>query len=337
VELAQLRIAQRCRQLGERLARVTGADQDIVAARPERRGGMAADEAGAAGNEDFHCAVLSVISVLTEVSDSTILLSSHLLPAAMATDPGITERFVLHWGEMAARWGVNRTVAQIHALLYLSGKPLNAEDIAAALQVARSNVSTSLRELQNWDLVKVVHILGDRRDHYETFQDPWDLLRVLVKEKKEREFDPTLAFLQDCVAGPAFAREDPGMQKRLREMLALMEALSTWSEQVLGMENSVLRKLVKLGAKMQRCSRRPEAARICHRFCRIAEHTDAMKTNNKFCVPLTVYYDKSCPMCATEMAVIDGMNWRGRLQLVDCSAADFDGSAAAKEGSRARR
>jgi DNA-binding transcriptional regulator GbsR (MarR family) len=170
----------------------------------------------------------------------------------MATpEPAITERFVLHWGEMAARWGVNRTVAQIHALLYLSGRPLNAEDIAARLQVARSNVSTSLRELQNWDLVKVVHLLGDRRDHYETLQDPWDLLRVLVRERKEREFDPTLSFLQDCVAGPAFAKEDPGVQKRLKETLALMEALSVWTDQVLGMENSVLRKLVKLGSKMQ--------------------------------------------------------------------------------------
>ena len=168
-----------------------------------------------------------------------------------APDSGITERFVLHWGEMAARWGVNRTVAQVHALLFFAGRPLHAEEIADALQVARSNVSTSLRELQNWDLVKVVHLLGDRRDHYETMQDPWELLRVIVKERKEREFDPTLAFLQDCVAGPAFAREDPGVQKRLKDTLALMEALSSWSEQVLGMENSLLRKLVKLGAKMQ--------------------------------------------------------------------------------------
>jgi DNA-binding transcriptional regulator GbsR (MarR family) len=166
-------------------------------------------------------------------------------------DSGITERFVLHWGEMAARWGVNRTVAQIHALLYLSGKPLNAEDIAAALRVARSNVSTSLRELQNWDLVKVVHLLGDRRDHYETQQDPWDLLKVIVRERKEREFDPTVAFLEGCVGGAAFAKEDPVVQKRMKETLALMQSLSTWCDQVLGMENSVLRKLVRLGAKMQ--------------------------------------------------------------------------------------
>ena len=169
----------------------------------------------------------------------------------MGTETGVTERFVLHWGEMAARWGVNRTVAQIQALLYLSPQPLNAEDIAARLQVARSNVSTSLRELQNWDLVKVVHLMGDRRDHYETQQDPWDLLRVIVRERKQREFDPTVSFLQECVEGPAFAKEDPGVQKRLRETLALMQALSTWSEQVLGMENSVLKRLFKLGAKMQ--------------------------------------------------------------------------------------
>jgi DNA-binding transcriptional regulator GbsR (MarR family) len=160
-------------------------------------------------------------------------------------------RFVLHWGEMGTRWGVNRTVSQIHALLYLLGRPMHAEEISAVLQVARSNVSTSLRELQNWNLVKVTHLAGDRRDHYETLQDPWDLLRVILRERKEREFDPTLAFLQDCVDGPAFAREDAGTQKRLRETLALMQALSTWGEQVLGMENSVLKRLVKLGAKMQ--------------------------------------------------------------------------------------
>ena len=104
---------------------------------------------------------------------------------ATTAETGMRERFVLHWGEMAARWGVNRTVAQIHALLYLATRPMNAEEIAELLQVARSNVSTSLRELQNWDLVRIVHLLGDRRDHFETAQDPWDLLRVLVKERKK--------------------------------------------------------------------------------------------------------------------------------------------------------
>ena len=160
-------------------------------------------------------------------------------------------RFVLHWGEMGTRWGISRTVAQIHALLYLLGRPLHAEEISLVLQVARSNVSTSIRELQNWDLVKVTHLAGDRRDHFETAQDPWELMRVIVRERKEREFDPTVAFLRGCVESREFAREDAGTQKRLRETLALMEALASWAEQMLAMDNAVLRRLMKLGAKVQ--------------------------------------------------------------------------------------
>ena len=169
----------------------------------------------------------------------------------MSSDPGIRDRFILHWGEMAARWGVNRTVAQLQALLYLAARPMNAEEIAAELQVARSNVSTSLRELQNWGLVKVVHLMGDRRDHFETEQDPWELLRIVARERKEREFDPTLEFLRTCVDSKEFAREDGASQKRLRETLAMMEALSDWSEQMLAMDNAALRRLAKLGTKLQ--------------------------------------------------------------------------------------
>ena len=160
-------------------------------------------------------------------------------------------RFVLHWGEMGTRWGVSRTVAQIHALLFLRGQPLNAEEIAAVLQVARSNVSTSLRELQNWDLVRVVHRAGDRRDHFETELDPWALLRILVRERKEREFDPTLEFLRGCIASRDLARETPETQKRLRETLALMEALAAWADQVSGMDSAGLRRLAKLGNRVQ--------------------------------------------------------------------------------------
>jgi DNA-binding transcriptional regulator GbsR (MarR family) len=160
-------------------------------------------------------------------------------------------RFVLHWGEMGTRWGVSRTVAQIHALLFYLGRPMNAEEIASVLQVARSNVSTSLRELQNWNLIRVVHRAGDRRDHFDTAQDPWELLRILVRERKKREFDPTVAFLRSCVDSREFAKEDPPTQKRLRDTLALMEAGSTWAEQMLGMENSLLKRMVKLGAKVQ--------------------------------------------------------------------------------------
>jgi DNA-binding transcriptional regulator GbsR (MarR family) len=180
------------------------------------------------------------------------------MPAAAAAEDALTgalgdlgARFVLHWGEMSTRWGVSRTVAQIHALLYFLGRPAHAEEIAAVLQVARSNVSTSLRELQNWDLVKVVHLAGDRRDRFETPLDPWELLRTLARERKEREFDPTAAFLRSCVENRAFARESPEAQKRLRETLALMESGSAWIDQVLSMDNASLRRLLKLGARLE--------------------------------------------------------------------------------------
>ena len=160
-------------------------------------------------------------------------------------------RFVLHWGEMATRWGISRTVAQIHALLFLAGRPMHAEEISLVLQVARSNVSTSIRELQNWDLVKVTHLAGDRRDHFETVLDPWELMRVIVRERKERELDPTRDFLRGCVESRDFAREDPGTQKRLRETLALMEGVSAWGDDMLKQETGVLKKLLKLGARVQ--------------------------------------------------------------------------------------
>jgi DNA-binding transcriptional regulator GbsR (MarR family) len=161
-------------------------------------------------------------------------------------------RCVLHWGEMAARWGVSRTVAQIQALLYLSGRPLHAEQIAATLQVARSNVSTSLRELLNWNLARVVHLAGDRRDHYETPLDPWELLRVVARERRKRELDPTLAFLRERIAGREFAREDAATQKRLRETLAMLEALEGWSGELLALDGASLKRLLRLGARALR-------------------------------------------------------------------------------------
>jgi DNA-binding transcriptional regulator GbsR (MarR family) len=164
---------------------------------------------------------------------------------------GPGRRFVLHWGEMGWRWGVNRTVAQIHALLFLVGRPMHAEEIAAALDVARSNVSNSIRELQNWDLVRVVHLVGDRRDHFETAQDPWELMRIIVRERKEREFDPTVAVLRGCLEDAGFGKLEAGAQKRVRDTLALMEALSAWTDQMLALETATLTKLVKLGAKVQ--------------------------------------------------------------------------------------
>jgi DNA-binding transcriptional regulator GbsR (MarR family) len=183
-------------------------------------------------------------------------------PAKLSADP-LTEavgpvgrRFVLHWGEMGWRWGVNRTVSQMHALLFLLGRPMHAEEIAELLQVARSNVSNSLRELENWNLVRVVHRVGDRRDHYETVQDPWELMRIIVRERKTREFDPTVTMLRDCVQDPAFARQDEGAQKRMRDTLALMEALSAWTDEMLGLETATLARVAKLGAKVQALVRR---------------------------------------------------------------------------------
>lgn len=158
-------------------------------------------------------------------------------------------RCVLHWGEMAARWGVSRTVAQIQALLYLRARPLHAEAIAATLQVARSNVSTSLRELLNWNLARVVHLPGDRRDHYETPLDPWELLRIVARERRKRELRPTLAFLSECVSSRGFAREDAATQKRLRETLAMLAAMDSWADDMLGMDAAMLKRLVKLGAR----------------------------------------------------------------------------------------
>jgi DNA-binding transcriptional regulator GbsR (MarR family) len=183
-------------------------------------------------------------------------------PAKLPVDPlleafgPVGRRFVLHWGEMGWRWGVNRTVSQIHALLFLLGQPLHAERIAELLQVARSNVSNSLRELENWKLVRVVHLVGDRREHYETAQDPWELMRIIVRERKAREFDPTVTVLRDCVNDPAFSRQEPGAQKRMRDTLALMESLSAWTDEMLRLETPTLARLAKLGAKVQSLLRR---------------------------------------------------------------------------------
>ena len=163
----------------------------------------------------------------------------------------VTQRFVLHWGEMGSKWGVNRTVSQVHALLYLAGKPVPADEIADTLEVARSNVSNSLKELQNWNLIRIVHVMGDRRDHFETSTDVWELFRTVVRERKEREFDPTINVLRDCLGSQDLAKEDAATQQRIKETLALMESLSSWGDQMLKLEPATLMKVMKLGAKIQ--------------------------------------------------------------------------------------
>ena len=171
-----------------------------------------------------------------------------------------SQKFILHWGEMGTRWGVNRTVAQIHALLYLHGKPLAADEIAETLVVARSNVSNSLRELQSWNLIKLVHIMGDRRDHFETSTDIWELTRTIVRERREREIAPTIDVLNELLASPELMVDGLDRARRMQEMLTMLQALSAWSDEMLRLDTDTLTKVLKLGAKIQKLIRGPGAA-----------------------------------------------------------------------------
>src|SRR5258705_11648729 len=151
----------------------------------------------------------------------------------MANLSPIQQHFGLHWGEMGTRWGINRTVAQIHALLFLAPKPLPAEEIADTLAVARSNVSTSLKELQGWGIVKLVHVMGDKRDHFESMKDVWEMFRVVLDERKRREIDPTLRLLRECIEEAEKARQtDKYTQERLRALRDFFETTTGWDTQV---------------------------------------------------------------------------------------------------------
>ena len=165
----------------------------------------------------------------------------------------IQQKFILHWGEMGARWGINRTVAQVHALLFLSPRPLNAEEIASTLNVARSNVSTTLRDLQGWGIVRIVHVLGDRRDYFESMKDVWEMLRVIVDERKKRETDPVLMMLRDAVADakkPGAA--DAYTRERLGDMLNFFEVMTAWVEQTRKLPTPAVMRIVKAGDKIAR-------------------------------------------------------------------------------------
>lgn len=163
----------------------------------------------------------------------------------------VMQKYVLHWGEMGARWGMNRSVAQIHALLFLSDKPLNAEEIVETLGVARSNVSTSLKELMAWELVRLVHVAGDRRDHFEAKQDPWDMLMTIVEGRKRREIDPTLDVLADCVREADADRDTPeSVRAKIKSMQSFLTQLSGWYDQMRQVPRPVLMKLLSLGSKI---------------------------------------------------------------------------------------
>lgn len=163
------------------------------------------------------------------------------------------QKFVLHWGEMGTRWGVNRTVAQIHALLYLAERPLPADDIVEVLGVARSNVSNSLKELQSWKLVRVTHVLGDRRDHFVALQDVWEIFRVILEERKRREIDPTLSVLRECaIEGSQDAQLDADTLARMQTVLDFLEMLSTTFQDYQHLSPQTLQRFVKMGGKVAR-------------------------------------------------------------------------------------
>jgi DNA-binding transcriptional regulator GbsR (MarR family) len=176
-----------------------------------------------------------VMSVQTEMTEEHKSLS----PAA--------QKFILHWGEMGTRWGINRTVAQVHALLLLSPRPMAAEEIARTLSVARSNVSSSLRELQGWRIVRGVSVFGDRRQHFESMKDLYEMFRVILEERKRREFDPTIAVVRECVADSRKSgASDSYARERMEELLEFIVMLSALFEEFRSLSPTAMKGMVKL-------------------------------------------------------------------------------------------
>lgn len=166
--------------------------------------------------------------------------------------PSTIQAFVLHFGEMGSRWGINRTVGQIYALLYVSPKPLCADEIVEGLGISRSNVSMSLRELQGWNLVILKHLPGDRRDFFTAPEDVWQIFRTLAEERKKREIDPTLSVLRELLMVEARTEEERFARARLSEMHGLIEQVTNWYDDVKGLDAGRLASLLSLGSKVTR-------------------------------------------------------------------------------------
>jgi DNA-binding transcriptional regulator GbsR (MarR family) len=159
------------------------------------------------------------------------------------------QKFVLHWGEMGQAWGINRTMAQVHALLFVAPSPLDAEEISSLLDVSRSNVSTSLRELITWGVVRRVHIIGDRRDRFEALKDVMETFRVIMAERKRREMDPTIALLEHCVeeakvGGPS----EEYTRDQLEKMLEFTRMVTTWYGHIDNLSTPSLLRLFRGGS-----------------------------------------------------------------------------------------
>lgn len=163
----------------------------------------------------------------------------------------LMHKFILHWGEMGTRWGINRSVAQIHALLYISGEPLPADEICELLSIARSNVSNGLKELQGWGIVTITHTMGDRRDYFQALPDVWETFRRILIERKKREADPTLQLLRQCAedadGGKKLSEADTLVQERLEAMLEFFEIANTWGERASALSPTAMRRFAKMG------------------------------------------------------------------------------------------
>lgn len=163
----------------------------------------------------------------------------------------VMKKIILHWGEMGSSWGINRTVAQIYALLYLSSEPLTADEVSSLLTIARSTVSTGLHELQSWGVVKVLHVLGDRRDHFTTMNDIWEIFRIILDERKHREIDPTLEVLQESVSEMEIqAIDQPYVEERVKDMLDFFETVSIVYEQYEKIPTDRLKDLFRMSNKL---------------------------------------------------------------------------------------
>lgn len=171
----------------------------------------------------------------------------------------LQQRFVLHWGEMGSRWGVNRTVAQIHGLLYLLDKPLTADDICDTLALARSNVSVSLRELMAWKLVRIVHVLGDRRDHFEAQREVWDIFRTVLEERRRREIEPTLSMLRAAMLDAPADATDRHAQERMRSVLDFLELGTRWLDDIGRLPPATQRRLLAMGTRVAKWLGSPDA------------------------------------------------------------------------------
>ncbi len=162
--------------------------------------------------------------------------------------PPLTQSFVLHFGEMGSRWGINRTVGQIYALLFVSPQPLHADDLTEKLLISRSNVSMSLKELQSWRLVKLSHLPGDRREYFSAPDDVWQIFKTLAEERQRREVDPTLSMLRDALLESPDSAEEQHAQQRMRAMYELIEQLTDWFAEVRKLSPETLQRLMSLGA-----------------------------------------------------------------------------------------